>query len=514
MPRYALLSVSDKAGVQDFARVLVDAGFTLLSTGGTARALRDAGLPVTKVSEHTGAPEIMNGRVKTLHPRIHGGILADREIHTAEAEEHGIPPIDVVVCNLYPFESVTAAGAQMAEAVETIDIGGPTMVRAAAKNHRYVTIVTDPRDYASVGEALATGGTTLEQRQALALAAFRHTARYDGVISTWLAQNIDSPPAAEELGLPLRKVSTLRYGENPHQSAVFYADSDRGERSLARIVQHQGTPMSFNNYGDLDGALRSCWDFEAPAVAVIKHMNPCGCAVADTPAEAFALALAGDPMSAYGGIVAFNRPITMEEVRAIKTGRTFFEILAAPGYTAEALAALKTRKKLRVIELPADWATGRAGGHDAKRVQGGWLVQDWDGPVDSEWRVVTKKQPTEAEMQALRFAWTCARNVKSNAIVLARPAGSGTALNGVGAGQMSRLDSVRLAITKATLPVAGSVLASDAFFPFPDGLLTAAEAGVSAAVQPGGSIRDEAVIQAADEAGLALVLTGVRHFRH
>ncbi|MEZ4319012.1 MAG: bifunctional phosphoribosylaminoimidazolecarboxamide formyltransferase/IMP cyclohydrolase [Myxococcota bacterium] len=514
MARYALLSVSDKTGLEGFARVLVDAGFTLLSTGGTAKALIAAGLPVTKVSTHTGAPEIMNGRVKTLHPRIHGGILADRVAHAEEAALHDIPFIDVVVCNLYPFERVTTGGAELAEAIENIDIGGPTMVRASAKNFAHVAIVTDPADYPAVGEAIAAGGTDLALRQRLALKAFRHTSRYDGVISAWLGARTEEQGFPAEQALPLSRVEALRYGENPHQRAVFYADADGGERSMARMVQHQGLDMSFNNYNDLDGALRTVFDFDRPAVAVIKHANPCGCAEAETPTEAFGLALAGDPVSAYGGILAFNRPVGIDEVRAIKQSRTFFEILAAPGFSPEALEALKTRQKLRVLELPADWAPGKPGGMDAKRVLGGWLVQDWDGPTPSEWRVVTKKQPTDDEMRAMRFAWVCARNVKSNAIVLARPAGSGVALNGVGAGQMSRIDSVRLSISKATLEVAGSVLASDAFFPFADGLLVAAEAGVTAAVSPGGSIRDDEVIAAADEAGLALVFTGVRHFRH
>ena len=514
MPRYALLSVSDKSGLEAFAKRLVDAGFTLLSTGGTARKLVEAGLPVTPVSEHTGAPEIMNGRVKTLHPRIHGGILGDRDRHADEARAHDIPFIDVVVCNLYPFEATITRGAALDEAIENIDIGGPTMVRASAKNHAHVTIVTDPADYDRVATAIESGGVSAELRRQLALAAFRHTARYDGVISGWLATNTEQTEAATELALPLKRVEALRYGENPHQSAVFYADSDGGERSLARVTQHQGKPMSFNNYGDLDGALRTAFDFEGPTVAVIKHMNPCGCATAETSVEAFELALAGDPVSAYGGIVVFNRPVGMDEVGAIKRGRTFFEILAAPGFTPEALEALKTRKKLRVIELPADWAQGRPGGMDARRVLGGWLMQDWDGPTESEWRFPTARKPTDAEMQAARFAWAAARNVKSNAIVLARPAGTGVALNGVGAGQMSRIDSVRLAIAKATLPIEGSVLASDAFFPFPDGLLVAAEAGVRCAVHPGGSIRDEEVLAAAEEAGMSVILTGIRHFRH
>lgn len=514
MARFALLSTSDKTGLEVFAKALVDAGYTLLSTGGTARALRAEGLPVTLVSEHTGAPEIMNGRVKTLHPRIHGGILGDRITHRDEAQAHDIPFIDVVVCNLYPFQKVTEAGAAFEEAIENIDIGGPTMVRAAAKNCAHVTIVTDPGDYGPIAASIADGGTTLAERIALSVKAFRHTTSYDARIASWLAEHAAMSTEAFPATPAPERVTSLRYGENPHQSAVFYADADGGARSLARLVQHQGGPMSFNNYGDLDGALRTVFDFEQPAVAVIKHMNPCGCAVAETPAEAFALALAGDPVSAYGGIVAFNRPVGMDEVRAIKKGRTFFEILAAPGISAEALEALKTRKKLRVLELPADWAAGSVAGRDCKRVQGGWLVQDWDGPTPSDWKVGTKKQPTAAEMQALRFAWTCARNVKSNAIVLARPAGSGTALNGVGAGQMSRIDSVRLALSKATLEIPGSVLASDAFFPFADGPEEAIQAGVTCVVQPGGSIRDAEVLAAADAAGIAMVLTGIRHFRH
>jgi len=512
--KFALLSVSNKDGLAAFGQALVDAGYTLLSTGGTARVLGEAGLPVTKVSDHTGAPEIMNGRVKTLHPTIHGGILGDREAHAAQAAELNIPWIDVVAVNLYPFEQVTAGGTDWATAVETIDIGGPTMVRASAKNHKHVTIVTDPADYERVGAAITGGGADLELRRELALKAFRHTARYDAVISDWIARSSGETGLPAEAGLGLRKVQDLRYGENPHQTAAFYADVEVSGRSLARAVQHQGKHLSFNNLADLDGALRTVFEFKAPACAVIKHMNPCGGATAETLPAAFKRALAGDPVSAYGGIVVFNRPVDGETVRAIRQSRTFFEVLAAPGFSEDALERLAPREKLRVLELPTDWAASVPPGRDARRVQGGWLLQDWDVSADFEWRVASKRSPTAHEDRALRFAWHAARGVKSNAIILARGDDEGAFLNGVGAGQMSRIDSVRLAISKATAEVPGSVLASDAFFPFPDGIKEAVAAGVTAIVQPGGSIRDELVVAAADEAGVAMIFTGTRHFRH
>ena len=513
MARYALLSVSDKSHLAPFAARLAEQGFTLLSTGGTAKVLREAGLSVTDVSAHTGHPEIMNGRVKTLHPRVHGGILADRRVHADEAAEHDIPMIDVVVVNLYPFEQVTQREVDRSTAVETIDIGGPTMVRAAAKNHAHVTVVVDPADYDEVAEAPAAGGS-VPLRRRLARKAFRHTARYDAVIADWLARADDDTGFPVETGVGLRKVQDCRYGENPHQAAAFYADGQVSGRSLARAVQKQGKELSFNNIADLDGALRAVFDLDAPAAVVVKHMNPCGLATAEQLPDAFRQALAGDPVSAFGGILAFNRPVDGATVKAVRMSRTFFEVLAAPGFTDEALEKLAPREKLRVLELPADWAAGRPPGRDARRVQGGWLLQDWDLGAEVSWTVASQRAPTPAEERSLRFAWTACRHVKSNGIVLARATDDGAALNGVGAGQMSRVDSVRLAVSKATEPTAGCALASDAFFPFADGVKVALEAGVTAFVQPGGSIRDDEVLAAIDAAGATMVFTGVRHFRH
>ncbi len=512
--KMALVSVSDKTGVVEFARGLAQRGFVVLSTGGTARALQDADVPCTLVSDVTGFPEIMNGRVKTLHPKIHGGILARREVDTAEAEQHGIAMIDLVAVNLYPFEQTVAGDVDMATAMEKVDIGGPTMVRAAAKNHAHVTVVVDPHDYDSILQALDAGGIADKQRQRLSLKAFRHTARYDSVISGWLAGTLadESWPVEDAVGL--KKSLDLRYGENPHQRAAFYVDGAPKGRNLGRIKQHQGKQLSFNNLADMDASLRLVFDFEQPACAIIKHMNPCGLAVAEGGVQAFEQALAGDPVSAYGSIVAFNRALGLDEVRAIKQSRVFFEVIAAPGFSAEALQALAPRKKLRVVELPQDWAAGRAPGFDARRVQGGWLFQDWDVDAPMEFSVATSRAPTASEEHALQFAWTASRAVKSNAIVLARAFEGGVALNGVGAGQMSRVDSVRLATMKATAPIPGCVLASDAFFPFADGLEAAAKSGVTAVMQPGGSIRDEEVIEAANKNNMAMVFTGTRHFRH
>jgi phosphoribosylaminoimidazolecarboxamide formyltransferase/IMP cyclohydrolase len=512
--RFALLSVSNKTDLPAFGKALVEAGFTILSTGGTARVLSEAGVPVSKVSDHTGAPEIFNGRVKTLHPRIHGGILGDRTKHAEEAQQQDIPWISLVAVNLYPFEAATSAGADLATAIENIDIGGPTMVRAAAKNHPHVTIVTDPADYPRVAEAIGAGGTSLALRRELAVKAFRHTARYDSVISGWFADQLEMSPLSDEGAIGLRKLQDCRYGENPHQQAAFYADSDVTGRSLARVVQHQGKKLSFNNLADLDGALRTVFEYTQPACAIIKHMNPCGCSTGETLSDAFTEALAGDPVSAFGGIVVFNRPVDGATVRTLRMAKTFFEVVAAPGFDALALERLSGRANMRVLELPADWADSVPPGTDARRVQGGWLLQNWDLGNDTEWKVVTKRQPTDEEMRALTFAWAACRNVKSNAIVLARAHATGAALNGVGAGQMSRVDSVRLALTKATSEVEGCVMASDAFFPFPDGVETAAAGGVKAIVQPGGSVKDDLVIAAADAADIAMVFTGCRHFRH
>ena len=512
--KVALLSVSDKQGIAEFAKGLVDLGFEILSTGGTARCLVEAGVPVTPVAEFTGAPEMMNGRVKTLHPKIHGGILGDRDVHSEDAEANGVRWIDLVAVNLYPFESTAQKDIDLATAIETIDIGGPTMVRASAKNHKFVTIVVDPVDYENVLEAMSNGHLDQGMRARLALKAFQHTGRYDSIIADWLEKNAGVESVPKERAIGLKHQQALRYGENPHQEAAFYADWETGGRSLAEITQHQGKELSFNNLGDLDGALRTVFEYNAPAVAIIKHMNPAGCATAETPVVAFERALQGDPVSAFGGIVVFNRPVGVNEVRALKQSKTFFEILAAPGFTSDALERLQTRKKLRVLELPADWSSRSPKGMDARRVQGGWLLQNWDVGADMDWRVVTERVPSEEETRALEFAWKACRNVKSNAIVLARGLADGAMLNGVGAGQMSRVDSVKIAVRKATSEIQGCVLASDAFFPFPDGVEEAARAGVTAVIQPGGSIRDDEVIEAANKAGLAMVMTGCRHFRH
>jgi phosphoribosylaminoimidazolecarboxamide formyltransferase/IMP cyclohydrolase len=448
--KYALVSTWDKTGIVEFGKVLCDAGYTILSTGGTARALEAGGLEVTRVSDHTGAPELCEGRVKTLHPRIHAGILGDRRRHADEVAAQDIPWIDVVVCNLYPFEEVTRGDVSLDTAVEHIDIGGPTMVRAAAKNHRDVLVVVKPGDYARVGDALQAGEVDDAMRRALAVRAFRHVARYDSVVSSWLARGTSSPDFPDEWAVGLRRKQGLRYGENPHQRATFYADSDTGGRSLARATQHQGKELSFNNLADLDGALRAVFSFPDPASVVVKHMNPCGAATSGTLPDAFRRALAGDPVSAYGGIVVFNRSVDADTIEAVKASKTFFEVLAAPGFSSEALTLLEPRKKLRVLELPDDWGASSPPGMDARRVQGGWLFQDWDLDPPFEERVVTQRQPTEEEWLALRFAWRACRSVKSNAIVLARGDGAGACLNGVGAGQMSRVDAVKLAISKAT----------------------------------------------------------------
>ena len=511
----ALLSVSDKTGIVELAQGLVDNGFRILSTGGTGRALMEAGVPVTKVSDHTGHPEVMNGRVKTLHPKIHGGILGQRDVHHEEAVAHNIDWIDVVVVNLYPFEhTISGAGVSADQAIEQIDIGGPTMVRSAAKNHRDVVIVTNPSDYGDVLSAIQSGGVSQEMRRRLAWKAFRHTANYDAIISAWFGRELGEV-FVDEGALPVRKVHSLRYGENPHQGATFYAEPGLGGRSLARITKRQGKELSFNNLADLDATLRAVFHFKEPAAVITKHMNPCGAAVhPDGPEAAFLLALSADPVSAYGGIICFNRPVDADTVRAIRKSRTFFEVLAAPGFSDEALELLTVREKLRVMELPADWAECVPEGTDVRRVQGGWLFQDWDLGVDNEWQVATRRKPTEEEAGALAFAWGVVQHVKSNAIVLAQAEDGGFVLNGVGAGQMSRVDSVRIAISKATRPIEGAVMASDAFFPFPDGVTEATAAGIRAVIQPGGSIRDESVVEVVDGVDGTMVFTGSRHFRH
>jgi phosphoribosylaminoimidazolecarboxamide formyltransferase/IMP cyclohydrolase len=512
----ALLSVSDKTGIVDFAKALAGHGVEILSTGGTAGILRQNGVAVIEVADYTGFPEMMEGRVKTLHPKVHGGILArrDKADHVEAMERHGIPAIDMVVVNLYPFaQTVAKAGVTMEDAIENIDIGGPAMVRAAAKNHAFVAIVTDPADYAPIVERLAASGGELDfdLRYALAAKAFSHTAEYDGMISNWLTAR-DAKGTAREFpdrfNLQLRLAQPLRYGENPHQSAAFYVERDPPPGTLARFVQLQGKELSYNNIADADAAWECCRTFDVPACVIIKHANPCGVAVADSALAAYRNAFLTDPASAFGGIIAFNRPVdgaTAEEV-----ARQFVEVVIAPAYDEAALERFAKKKNVRLLTIDVARDFNR---HEMKRVGGGLLVQTSDDFDVAELRVVTRRAPSADEMNDLVFASRVAKFVKSNAIVFAR---HGTTL-GVGAGQMSRVDSARIASIKAKnagLGLRGSVAASDAFFPFRDGLDVLAQMGAKAVIQPGGSVRDDEVIAAADEQGLAMVVTGMRHFRH
>jgi len=515
----ALLSVSDKTGLVEFARGLAKLGIRLLSTGGTAKALADAGVAVTEVGDYTGFPEMLDGRVKTLHPKVHGGILARRDdpAHAAALEKHSIPPIDLVVVNLYPFRATVAKpGCTLDDAIENIDIGGPTLVRAAAKNWNHVGVVVDPADYPALLAELATGNAlSTATRFALARKAFTHTAAYDGAISNWLtARGPDGAAAAfpDAFNVQVAKVQDLRYGENPHQAAAFYRDLAPMPGTIATCRQLQGKELSYNNIGDSDAAWECVKSFEGPACVIVKHANPCGVAVADGPLAAYRKAFATDPVSAFGGIIAFNCPVDAATVEAVAA--QFLEVLIAPSYTADALAGIAQKKNVRVLEIALPKATP-APQQDWKRVGGGLLVQtaDTDNVTATGLKVVTRKSPSPSELTDLMFAWRVARFVKSNAIVFCR---DGQTL-GVGAGQMSRVDSTRIAAIKAksaNLTLAGSVAASDAFFPFRDGLDVVADNGAVAVIQPGGSVRDEEVIAAADELGIAMVFTGIRHFRH
>ena len=501
----ALLSVYDKTGLEEIGRGLHDLGYELVASGGTARRLAAAGLPVTSVDAVTKHPEILGGRVKTLHPAVHGGILARRtEDHLAELVSHGIEPIDVVVCNLYPFrETVARADVTEAQAVEEIDIGGVTLLRAAAKNFESVAIVCDPADYDAVLVGLRDGAIDVAARRRLALKAFRQTASYDAAISSWLACAVEEPPFPTGFHFAADVVSTLRYGENPHQQAAQY----RWQGAEPVFEQVQGKALSYNNLIDLEAAWAMPWEWAEPAVAIIKHTNPCGLATATTLTAAFEAALASDPVSAFGSIIAVNRPVDVDLLEAV--GKLFVEVLAAPSFTDDALVWLAERKKnCRVMR-------GRRpepGALVLRSTGDGFLAQTPDETgVDREaWRVVSARQPTAAEREGLEFIWLVTKHVKSNAIVL----GQGTATVGVGAGQMSRVDSVRLAVARAGDRAAGSVLGSDAFFPFPDGIEEAAAAGITAVVQPGGSMRDDVVIEAVDRLGLAMIVTGERHFKH
>ena len=514
----ALLSVSDKTGLIEFARGLASFGVAMLSTGGTAKLLRDSGISVTEVSDHTGFPEMLDGRVKTLHPKVHGGILVRRDVpaHVEAIKSAGIAPIDLVVVNLYPFsQTVARAGCTLDEAIENIDIGGPAMVRSAGKNHAHVAVVTDPADYAAIlGEMRAANGAVGETtRFRLAQKAFSHTAAYDGAISNYLtALGTDGARAAfpQRLNLNFELAQTLRYGENPHQNAAFYRDLEPAPGSLARYVQLQGKELSYNNIADADAAWECVKTFEQPACVIIKHANPCGVAVAGSTLDAYRAAFATDPTSAFGGIIAFNRELDAATVAAV--AEQFVEVLIAPQVSAGARAALAKKENVRVLEVPlADGANA----YEMKRVGGGLLAQTPDNFHISaaDLKIVSRVQPTPQQQEDLLFAWRVAKFVKSNAIVFC---GKGRTL-GVGAGQMSRVDSARIAAIKAqnaNLTLAGSVVASDAFFPFRDGLDVVAEAGAVAVIQPGGSLRDAEVIAAADERGIAMVFTGHRHFRH
>ncbi len=508
--RRALVSVFDKTGVAELAKGLHAAGIEIVSTGSTAGVIADAGVPVIGISDVTGFPECLDGRVKTLHPKVHAGILADRSKpeHLATLDELDVTAIDLVVCNLYPFSDTVASGASDADVVEMIDIGGPTMVRSAAKNHGSVTIVVDPRDYdALLGHIAEDGGLTQQSRTELASKAFQHTAAYDRDVAAWFQRDQTFP---QQLGMVVSKKQDLRYGENPHQDAAFYVHDTAAKAGLglgAAEVLH-GKELSFNNILDTDAAWSMAIDLDEPCVAIIKHTNPAGYAVGDTLEDAYVRSLAGDSVSAFGGIVAANRPIDAATAKRIT--EVFTEVVIAPGYDDEALALLQEKKNLRILRMPN--ADRPAGGWDMRAVQGGLLVQHADvgeEPTDG-WAVATDTKPDDATMADLRFAWTVAKHVKSNAIVLVKD----RAVVGVGAGQMSRVDSVRLAVEKSNGRHVGAVLASDAFFPFRDGPDAAAAAGVVAMIQPGGSVRDDEVIAAADEHGIAMVMTGRRHFRH
>jgi phosphoribosylaminoimidazolecarboxamide formyltransferase/IMP cyclohydrolase len=500
-----LISVTDKTGVVEFALELSEMGAELVSTGGTARLLREAGIPVKDVAEVTGFPEMLDGRVKTLHPKIAGGILAIRSnfAHRRAIEEHGILPIDMVVVNLYRFEDVAAkADARLEDLIENIDIGGPTMIRAAAKNYQDVAVVVSPADYGAVIDEMRKDGLSLETRWRLAKKAFRTTADYDAAIGARLEKVDFASPLPPDLNLRAPKLMDLRYGENPHQAAALYGKRGQG---LAGAEQLHGKELSYNNLVDLDAAWQLAAEFSQPAAAIMKHTNPCGCAERVSLAEAYRKAFECDPLSAYGGVIGFNAAVDEETAREVS--KTFIEAIAAPDYSPDALAVLQAKKNLRLMRV-----TPGPNSLVVKSISGGFLAQTADdAKLDRAAAVVkTKREPSDEEWRALEFAWKVAKHVKSNAIVYAR---AGQAV-GVGAGQMSRVDSVKIGAMKAVLPLAGTVVASDAFFPFPDGVEEAVKQGATAFIQPGGSVRDAEVVAAADRLGVAMVFTGVRHFRH
>ncbi|HBC3501785.1 MULTISPECIES: bifunctional phosphoribosylaminoimidazolecarboxamide formyltransferase/IMP cyclohydrolase [Vibrio] len=523
--RRALISVSDKTGIVEFAQALAERGVDILSTGGTARLLAEQGIAVTEVSDYTGFPEMMDGRVKTLHPKVHGGVLGRRGQDDDVMAKHGINPIDMVVVNLYPFaETVAKEGCTLADAVENIDIGGPTMVRSAAKNHKDVTIVVNASDYDRVIAEMDANdkSLTLETRFDLAIAAFEHTAAYDGMIANYFGTMVPSygenKEGDEESKFPrtfnqqFEKKQDMRYGENSHQAAAFYVEANPQEASVSTARQIQGKALSYNNIADTDAALECVKEFNEPACVIVKHANPCGVALGKDILEAYNRAYQTDPTSAFGGIIAFNQELDAETATAI-VERQFVEVIIAPSVSAEAIEVVAAKKNVRLLEC-GEWST-KTTGFDVKRVNGGLLVQDRDQGMVSldDLKVVSKRQPTEEELKDALFCWKVTKYVKSNAIVYAK----GDMTIGVGAGQMSRVYSAKIAGIKAAdegLEVAGSVMASDAFFPFRDGIDAAAEAGIKCVIQPGGSMRDDEVIAAADEHGMAMIFTGMRHFRH
>ncbi len=513
--RRALISVSDKSGIVELAQSLHQHGVELLSTGGTARLIADNDIPVIEISDYTGFPEMMAGRVKTLHPRVHGGILGRRGIDDEVMQAHAIAPIDLVVINLYPFQQTVAdPDCSLADAIENIDIGGPAMVRAAAKNHADVTVVVDPADYPALLAAIDADGSVGEsQRFSLAIKAYEHTAQYDGAIANYFGRLVQPEADAafpRTLNLQYTHVQSMRYGENPHQAAAFYRAPEQRESSVASARQLQGKALSFNNIADTDAALECVKQFEQPACVIVKHANPCGVALGDNIEQAYQRAFSTDPESAFGGIIAFNRALDADTARAI-IAKQFVEVIIAPGAEAAAIDAVASKENLRLLEC--DQWEDTAIRQDFKHVNGGLLVQDADIAVFRDLQVVSERQPSETQMADLLFAWRVAKFVKSNAIVYAHE----NMTIGVGAGQMSRINSARIAAIKAEhagLQVAGSVMASDAFFPFRDGIDAAQEVGISAVIQPGGSMRDDEVIAAANEHGMAMVFTGMRHFRH
>ena len=515
-PRRALLSVSDKTGIVEFAQGLHDAGVELLSTGGTAKLLSDAGLPVVEVSEYTRFPEMMAGRVKTLHPKVHGGILGRRGTDDEVMQEHAISPIDMVVVNLYPFQQTVAnPDCDLPTAIENIDIGGPAMVRSSAKNHKDVAIVVNQEDYSRLLQEMSEGGISYDTRFELACKAFEHTAQYDGAIANHLGKlsgSGEDNEFARTFNAQFLHRQTMRYGENPHQSAAFYVESNPPSGSISSARQLQGKELSYNNIADTDAALECVKQFSgAPACVIVKHANPCGVAVAETQIEAYKKAFETDPESAFGGIIAFNTELDADTA-ALIVDKQFVEVIIAPSVSDSARAAVAEKKNVRLLEC-GEWQQGAANSLEYKRVTGGLLIQDNDLALTEKMEVVSKIQPSPQQLADLEFAWKVAKFVKSNAIIYAND----QMTIGVGAGQMSRVNSARIAAIKAEhagLNVAGSVMASDAFFPFRDGIDNAASVGVSAVIQPGGSMRDDEVIAAADEHGMAMVFTGMRHFRH